>query len=250
MPYRRWIHSCCTDHPNITCGPTCSRCNELGRFHGWALTPDERAELYREVLGLEAFGPHQLALHDLIGRARSTCEPCRGNGVTGDEYGWTPCRACEGGGGAWVAAEETIRDGYRRLLKEYPSAAIPGARLPFGMLPATRVRRQRVAAGVVPARSAPALDRERAALTDVQLAFVGAERKLGTRWTLKGRERCARVTLKASVSREVSRVSTTWQVVTPQGTGSGRRLFPLAIVLEAARILGVDASELIGKEYP
>jgi hypothetical protein len=135
MPYRRWVHDCCTDHPNVTGGPTCSRCNELGRFHGWALTPDERADLFRDVLGLESDGPHHLALHDFLARARSICTACRGSGVAGDEYGWAACRTCEGGGGAWVASEAVIREGYRQLLRQYPSAAVPGARFPFADSP-------------------------------------------------------------------------------------------------------------------
>jgi len=93
---------------------------------------------------------------------------------------------------------------------------------------------------------APPDERPRAAILR---AFIAAEAKLGTDFLIKGRGHCRRVSLRSHLSRLVSHVTRSWEIVTPHRSTSPLRLFPLAIVQEAADSLGIEASELIGQEY-
>ncbi len=78
---------------------------------------------------------------------------------------------------------------------------------------------------------------------DVRRAFRKAERRLGRTWKLKGNGHCPRATLNPHYSRALGPATRCWSTVrfgiTPV------RVFPLAIVLEAARLLGVNPRKLI-----
>jgi hypothetical protein len=84
---------------------------------------------------------------------------------------------------------------------------------------------------------------------DVRAAFVEAERRLGTEWRLKGRGRCRRVTLGPSYARAILPVSRSRGLVSTRTTWGSVGMYPLPIVEEAARILGVTPWVLVGKEY-
>jgi hypothetical protein len=87
-------------------------------------------------------------------------------------------------------------------------------------------------------------------LVDVQRAFAEAERPLGTRWKLKGRGHCRRVTLPAHYSRwALDGASRCWERVTQKDSGSRRRLVPLAIVHRAAHMMGVSPDVFISCKY-
>jgi hypothetical protein len=75
--------------------------------------------------------------------------------------------------------------------------------------------------------------------TDVQEAFVEAEQRLGAHWLLKGRGHCRRATLGPSYARAFVRVARSGEVMNPEFSRGYVQLYPLAIIEEAARILGV-----------
>jgi hypothetical protein len=85
--------------------------------------------------------------------------------------------------------------------------------------------------------------------TDVQQAFVEAERRLGVHWPLKGRGHCRRATLAPSYARTVARVARSGEVMNPEFSRGWLQLYPLPIIEEAARILGVTPWILVGQEY-
>ncbi len=85
--------------------------------------------------------------------------------------------------------------------------------------------------------------------TNVQQAFVKAEQRLGAHWPLKGRGHCRRATLAPSYARTVARVSRSDTVMNPEFSRGYVRLYPLPVIEEAARILGVTPWILIGQEY-
>jgi hypothetical protein len=85
--------------------------------------------------------------------------------------------------------------------------------------------------------------------TDVQEAFVEAERRLGAHWPLKGRGHCRRATLGPSYARAVARVARSGEVMNPEFSRGYVQLYPLPIIEEAALILGVTPWILVGQEY-
>lgn len=249
MPEKFWKHACCGDDGALTSCRTCPRCGKPGTFQGWFRSMHEGMAAYVRTFGLKPVGPHRKLADRLLGSLRSPCARCGGAGIVGDERGYRECRLCEGGGGIWTASDADILAAYKRILLEYPDSAAPGGPIPGIWQPARPLPDRR--AGKRKRRSErkrrPRFDES--TLTDVQRAFVEAERRLGRKWPLKGRGHCRRATLKNRYACSVHRVTSCWERLMPQGTSSRRTLYPLAIILEAAGILGVELAELMGKEY-
>jgi hypothetical protein len=243
MPERIWAYACC----RVTaCAVSCPSCGGTGEFAGWGLTVPEAMERYRRAYGLEPLGPHLELAERELASLRSVCDRCNGAGVIGDVYAFRECPACEGGGGAWAAPEERIRDAYNRVVWRFPGART-GTPPHAGTAVFPDVR-----------RAPPPAPRDRPPrgysihglkLEHVRAAFLEAERRLGTGWRVKWRGHCRRATLRPSYTRAVRLVVRSGAIVTPAGCGSPRRLYPLPIIEEAARILRVTPWILIGKEY-
>ncbi len=83
----------------------------------------------------------------------------------------------------------------------------------------------------------------------VAVAIRKAERKLGARWQLAGNGHDRRVTLRGWYSRAARRVTSCWERVHPHEAAGWLILWPLAVVLLAAKILRVQPATLIGREY-
>lgn len=274
MPHALWSHPCCDVAEEPVDLPECSTCGRPGEFAGWGYSHVELVAHYQRVYGLKPFGPHRAVAHELFRGLRSTCPRCTGYGVVGDGHAWRECPACEGTGGTWTAPEASLVAAYRQVLAEFPDAAAPGALGPHPVVPApdpepgharmaagTGARPAASNAAAAPGRQQGRKRRQSARerpkgysvhgllLKDVQRAFVEAEKKLGITWPIKGRGHCRRATLGVAYARTVQRVTSSWVRMTPQFTGSRRNLFPLAIIEEAARILGVPFWILMGREY-
>jgi hypothetical protein len=240
MPERIWAYECCAVRAGATSCPTCGR---PGEFAGWGLTVPEAMERYRRAFGFEPIGPHLQLVEQHLASLRSRCVWCGGVGVVGDVYEWRQCPHCEGGGAVWNAPEERIRASYQRIASAHPGA-VSGSP-PYVLVPdrpPERSRDQR-------RRPPKGFSIHGLRLADVRAAFVEAERRLGTGWRVKWRGHCRRATLRASYARAVHTVARSWAVVTPRGCGSSRCVYPLPIIHEAARILGVTPWVLIGTEH-
>jgi hypothetical protein len=240
MPERIWAYECCDVRAGAVSCPTCGR---SGEFAGWGLTVPEAMERYRRAFGFEPIGPHlQLAEREFVS-LRSRCHPCGGVGVVGDVCEWRQCPHCEGGGGVWNASETRIRAAYQCIARVHPgmvSGPPPYVLIPDP--PHERLRDQR-------RRPPKGFSIHGLRLADVRAAFVEAERRLGTAWRLKGRGRCRRVTLGPSYARAILPVSRSRGLVSLRTTWGSVGVYPLPIVEEAARTLGVTPWILIGKEY-
>jgi hypothetical protein len=240
MPERIWTYECCAVRAGTTSCPTCGR---PGEFAGWGLTAPEATERYRRAFGFEPVGPHlQLVERDLAS-LRSPCVWCGGVGLVGDVYEWRQCPHCEGGGAVWNAPEKRIRASHQCIAQAHPEA-VRGSP-PYVLIPDRphdRARDQR-------RRPPKGFSIHGLRLADVRAAFVEAERRLGTEWRLKGRGRCRRVTLGPSYARAILPVSRSRGLVSTRTTWGSVGMYPLPIVEEAARILGVTPWVLVGKEY-
>jgi len=84
--------------------------------------------------------------------------------------------------------------------------------------------------------------------TDVTEAFRAAEEALGTGWKVRGRNHCERVTLRPRYVRYAAAGSTSWERFYRKGSIKERTIFPRAVVLKAAELLGVHPDVLIGRE--
>lgn len=248
MPRPFWTHDCCTSSPVIKSMPNCPECGRRGTFWAWYPGMYEAMAIYARKYGLKPNGSHRVLADSLFRKLRIQCAHCGGAGIVGNEAGYAQCKHCEGGGGIWTASDDEIRGAYRRILHEHPDAAGPHSAIPDIWRSSPPLRR-RSARNCAP-RSAPQPGtRIELRLDDVQRAFMEAERRLGKKWKLKGRGHCPRATLKNRYARFVHRVTSCWERLTPQMTGNPRVLYPVAIIAEAARILGVEVSELMGREY-
>ncbi len=257
MPFRLYVHSCCTITPVATVAPTCDQCGTHGEFYRWELHTPEWNAVYSRWSGLRPNGPHEKRADALLQPLRQSCSRCQGRTVIGDEAGWRRCPLCEGAGGIWTATDEAIRSALDRIRQEFPDAATGSA---DGWYPLPDLRRKPAKepsrrSARTPHPSSSRSDPEPTVVlaaapttTQVREAFVAAERKLGTRWRLKGRGHCERATLKSWYSRAVGGVIKSWCYVSCGNCTGARRLFPLDLIAEAASTLGVDPEALIGQK--
>src|SRR5690606_32467278 len=109
MPFRLYVHSCCTITPVATVAPTCDQCGTHGEFYRWELHRPEWNAVYSRWSGLRPNGPHEKRADALLQPLRQSCSRCQGRTVIGDEAGWRRCPLCEGAGGIWTATDEAIR---------------------------------------------------------------------------------------------------------------------------------------------
>lgn len=147
-------------------------------------------------------------------------------------------------------------------MREYPEAARPGVISPLVLtgdpappqetrileLPAPPRRRPRRRRRRRP-RKPKELSPDGLRYVDVQCAFLEAEQRLGIGWQVRGRGHCPRATLKSHYARAVNRVARSGDYFMPRYTCSRRTLYPLAIIEEAAWILGVEPGVIMGREY-
>jgi hypothetical protein len=204
---------------------------------------------YQYVLGLRPIGPHRPLADRLLSSKLRTCHVCDGSGLRpGPEPRWYLCATCEAIGAFWTISPHRVESLRRLVLEEYPDAAAPtdvrflSHRL--GLDPATGCvvdmdSKELPVAGVLLSTIKQ---------SEVERAFAHAQEELGTDWQLKGRGHCRRVTLRSQFSRAARcGAPDCWQTVATLGWH--RRLFPLAIVTRAARILGIPADCLVSQEF-
>jgi hypothetical protein len=86
-------------------------------------------------------------------------------------------------------------------------------------------------------------------LADVVDAFRKAEQQLGTDFAIDGRGPVRWATLDARYSRVVRPATRSWRHVHPYYPAGKVYQFPRAIVVHAAKTLGVEPAVLIGREY-
>lgn len=265
MPRPCYIHPCCYGPGNFSSSALCRRCGEPGIFAHWDRSVPELMAYYTIHFRVKPIGRHRALADRLLGALRSTCNRCDGRGIVGNAMEYWPCPHCEGCGGVWTGSDAEIYAAYERIQKEFPDALAADSPLSLGWypLPAFLAREQPVRPGRKrPARPAwvsathPARPARRrkprvrpAKLSDLQRAFIEAERRLGKEWKLMGHGHCRRATLKNRHARFVRRVISSWVRCTPHVASSPLYLYPFAIIEEAARVLGVDISDLVGKEY-
>lgn len=250
MPYPCWRHMC-EETEVWSSEPICSTCGDNGSFDGWHLTMHEAMGRYQYIYELLSVGPHRGMADRLFKDRRRLCHVCGDTGLISlSELAWVACGACEGTGGFWTAAPSRVQEIRHQIIAAFPQAAAPSElRFLSGALvqdlstgriiDATReqIPADRFADGTMPRES-------------IERAFAQARRELGTRWCLKGRRRTRRVTIRSHLARSAaSGARGCWQMVTPQGSGFRRRLFPLPIVERAAGILGVPVSMLVSREF-
>lgn len=276
MPNPIWRHVC-KDFEVLSPSRECSWCGARGAFDGWHLSRWEAAGVHHYVFGLDPFGPHRDVADELLGPLRDPCVRCGGRAVlTIDEETWSLCPTCEGTGGVWNRPFEEVDLAWREVVRHWPQAAQPRAGTTdpkheqrtvqeslfeedthdAAARPSTDVAVRSVGKAVTKAaRRSPRSRRKGHSahgvrFDDVVRAFAEAERRLGQGWRLKGPGHCRRVSLDARYSRyAVKGAARSWEWVTPQRSGAVRRLMPLALVLEAAKILGVAADILISREF-
>lgn len=125
-----WQHLCCSTDRGYWSSRTCRRCGQPGTFARWELRIHSTMAIYQRQFGLKPTGPHRRLADQVLGELRVRCDHCQGSGVTGNEWHCTLCFHCEGGGGIWTASDEEIREAYRRILREYPAAAVSDGGIP------------------------------------------------------------------------------------------------------------------------
>ncbi|HYT84586.1 MAG TPA: hypothetical protein VEK86_14085 [Gemmatimonadales bacterium] len=249
--------------------PECHACGSRGTFEGWRLGIWEAMRLYYHGFGLNPIGPHRPLADQVFAPMRSPCVRCGGRAVLSRDGGaWSRCPACEGTGGVWNRPFHEVDAAWRRVVAQWPDAGVPWVDL---RAPARRSARRRGArnaaqdaissdgvpraAGMESSRPS-AFYRRRGysahglKFADVQRAFAEAEQLLGTEWRRKGRGHCRRVSLDARYSTHAAKgAERSWAWVSVGGSLSPRRLLPLAIVRQAAKILGVPARVLVAREF-
>jgi hypothetical protein len=143
----------------------------------------------------------------------------------------------------WNAPEVRIRASYQRIARTHPE--VVSGSPPFVLIP----DRPHERAHAQRRRPPKGFSMHGLRLADVRAAFVEAERRLGTEWRLKGRGRCRRVTLGPSYARAILPTSRSRRLVSVRTAWGSVNMYPLPIVEEAARILGVTPWIFVGNEY-
>ena len=250
MPYPYWRYTC-EGTEFWSTEPICSTCGETGSFDGWDLTMHEAMGRYQYIYKLLPIGPHRGMTDRLFKDLRRDCPACGGKGLfTLSEQAWAACGTCEGTGGFWTVAPWQVEEIRRQIIAAFPQAAAPpGLRFLSGVLVQDMTTNRIIDASREEIPAVPSghgtISRER-----IERAFAQACAELGTRWCLKGRRRTRRVTIRSHLARSAATGARgCWQIVTPQGSGSRRRVFPLPIVERAAGILGVPVSKLVSREF-
>lgn len=269
MPHVMWRHTCGGSEVCESV-PECHSCGARGVFDGWHLSMWEHVRVYHYVYGLKPFGPHRPHADRLLAPMRDLCVRCGGRTVlTLDEETWSDCPTCEGTGGVWNRPFAEVDARWREVVARWPGAVLPwvDARARRRALlseggprtaqePVREPTPQPVGGGGSRSARRSAIPRRKGysshglRLADVQGAFAEAEQLLGADWRLKGRGHCRRVSLDARYSAYALKgAARSWGWVTPRYSGSVRRLMPLAIVKQAAKILGVSDRLLISREF-
>lgn len=255
MAERVWSYECCATSAAVL---NCPTCGGPGEFAGWWPTVEEAMERFRRAYGFEAAGPHVVEVDRALRPLRRSCDRCAGAGVEGDVYAWRECPECEGGGAFWNAPEAAIRSAWRAVARRYPREALPWAQGLYGPVPAP-VPASFPARAISPAGGSSRRPRRRRPpkgysvhglrMDAVRAAFVEAERRLGIDWKVKGRGHCRRASLHLSYARAVHGVAKSGDSLVPPRRMSSLVVYPVPIIEEAARILGVSPRVLTGTEY-
>ena len=264
----------------------CPFCGESPMEGGWEYELNEAMAVYQYVTGLKPIGEHRAMADECLNGLRVSCERCGGRGLlTLPASRYSACPDCEGTGGFWKPPLEEVEAVLARIVERYPDAALaetPGnfraGALSFderrgavvARRHARRVRAGESAAGTSPApavaepsaferpkQRAPRRRRSRQTgvscdglrFADVTEAFRLAELLLGTDWRVKGRNHCDRVTLHSRYVKHAAAGATSWERFYPRGSMNQLTIFPRAVVLEAAHLLGVRPEVLIGKAW-
>jgi hypothetical protein len=239
MPHVIRSYPCCAgDGVGPATAAACPRCAQPGTVLCAVATPEEEATRFERTYGLKADGPHLAAVEVQLKPLRQPCVRCAGSGFVADLRGARACPGCEGDGGIWAAETRKITARHAAIRSRFPDAVLPHSWLTTQPPPRQMSPRRPKGMSV-----------DGLWYDEVRDAFRRAEETCGRDSRVKGQGHGRRVSLRPQYSRAIAPATRKWDWVNVRGSGGRRRMFPLEVVEEAARLIGIPSQVFISSEH-